>query len=167
MLLYNQTKGPLRFDNTDGVLIEWEPFGVAEVPDRLVADLKSQGFRVDVAPVPAETKAAVVAEDAASAQRRDAVEKLKSELAAARAAEAAAKATAEDALGQLGALKKAVASAEAEADAAQSKSELLAADKAALEELLTETAKKLESAEARIAQAEALAAAKKESKSSK
>lgn len=158
MKLYNQTRQPLRYDNTSGDIIEWKPFGSADVPERLVVALKEQGFPVKAVPVPPEVKATAISEDARNEQRSDQVEQLKGELATAKAEAAAGQRAAEEALAQVSGLREAVTKAEAAAALSADKLAQLELDKAAVDTLLAEMSKKLESAEARAAQAEAIVA---------
>lgn len=155
MKLYNQTRKPLRFDNTAGIKILWDPYGAANVPDDLVAALKEQGFPVGPTPVAPETKAVAIAEDASAEQRSDTVEKLKAELATVKAQAESDKKTAEAALTKVASLDDAVKAASLGMTDEKARADSLVADKAALEIQLADTAKQLESATTRIGQIEA------------
>lgn len=97
MLLHNQ-RGALVSWEAHGRTYEWAPYGACELPDDLVPLIKSEGFPVDVAPVPpkekAERTAALMVESDAAAT----IEKLRNDLAnaEARAQEARAAAEASD-----------------------------------------------------------------------
>jgi chromosome segregation ATPase len=155
MKLFNQTRKPLQFDNSSGIVIRWEPYGAANVPDELVAALRQQRFPVEVTPVAPEVRATAIAQEAAAEQRGDQLEVLKAEVATAKASEVTAKKSAEDALSQLADLQADVKAAEAKASEQHARAESLSADKRALEAKLEETAKQLESAVARVGQLEA------------
>jgi hypothetical protein len=57
MKLHNQKGAAISWEAL-GVTYEWAPYGACDVPDKLVPLLRSEGFPVDVTPVPPKEKAA-------------------------------------------------------------------------------------------------------------
>lgn len=94
MLLHNQRGAAVSWE-AHGRTYDWAPYGACDLPDDLVPLIKSEGFPVDVAPIPpkekAERSAALMAESGAAAT----IEKLRSDLATAEARAQEAKAAAE------------------------------------------------------------------------
>lgn len=97
MLLHNQRGAPVSWE-ANGVVYEWAPYGACELPDNLVPLIKSEGFPVDVAPVPPKEKADRAAALATESETVAALERARKEadLADGRAREAKAAAEAAD-----------------------------------------------------------------------
>ncbi len=97
MLLHSQRGAPLSWE-ANGVVYEWAPYGACELPDNLVPLIKSEGFPVDVAPVPPKEKADRAAALATESEAAAALEHARKDLdmANARAQEAKSAAEAAD-----------------------------------------------------------------------
>jgi hypothetical protein len=70
MLLHNQRGAAISWE-ANGQVYAWAPYGACELPDVYVPLIKSQGFPVDVVPVPPKEKAerhAALATEAEAAQ---------------------------------------------------------------------------------------------------
>lgn len=65
MLLHNQLNAPISWEAL-GAVYSWEPYGALELPDELVPLIRSEGFPVDVAPVPPREKSGRAAAEAAA-----------------------------------------------------------------------------------------------------
>jgi hypothetical protein len=96
MLLHNQTSKSIQWE-ADGATYKWDPHGSCEVPDRWRANLRDQGFPVDVTPVTPQQRAEQSATAEREAAARSELVKLQGKLADAEARASAATKEAETA----------------------------------------------------------------------
>jgi hypothetical protein len=94
MLLHNQRGASVSWE-ANGVVYEWAPYGACELPDAYVPLIKSEGFPVDVTPVPPKEKAERAAALATESDAAVEIESLRKAAATAEALAAEAKRAAE------------------------------------------------------------------------
>ncbi len=94
MLLHNQRGATVSWE-AHGRVYEWAPYGACELPDDLVPLIKSEGFPVDVVPVPPKEKAERTAALMAESDAEATIEQLRKDLATASALAQESKAAAE------------------------------------------------------------------------
>lgn len=151
MLVFNQTKNPVAFEHgTRRRPYEFEAYGPCEVPEEVFEHMKAQRFPVSVVPVPSPQKAAAVVDSERDATRADELEKLKAELSAARLEGDAAKDAATAAEKRREAAEGELATSQKTVLEQTERASRLEADCKASGELLGETARKCEEAEAAV-----------------
>lgn len=120
-----------------------------------VKHCKTRGLPLDVTQVAPEVRASESMADATAKARSDELIRLRHDLAIAQAAESAAKGELERERGEFEALKQKALKLEVSLGEQRRQVDALLADKAASDELMAESAKKLTEAEQRAKQAEA------------
>lgn len=149
MLLHNQRGATVSWE-ANGQVYEWAPYGACELPDNLVPLIKSEGFPVDVAPVPPKAKAERAAALATESEAALALQRAQKDLAdaldvaqEARAAAAAADVRATAVREEADAAKERVLALEEEV-------RTLRSDAAAFEKLIAESSAKVAKLEAQL-----------------
>lgn len=166
MLLYNQTKNPLRW-KISMTTYTCDAWGSVEIPDMFVMHCKTRGLPLDVSPVAPEVRANVGLADATSKANSDELVILRNEVELARSSEKSAKSELEKVKTSLSdaqsdATKLQVSVAEQKRVNGEQKAELQAAEK-----LLEETAKKLVESTKAVERLEATIAELKKNKPTK
>lgn len=155
MLVHNQIKQSIAFEHGRETF-KFAPHGACDVPEEAFEHMKLQRFPVAVSPVPPQEKAAAVVDEQRQAARSDEVvllkadlDKTKAELQSATEAATASEKRREELAAELQASGKALLEETARADRIEG-------DRKAAEEMLSETARKLESAETEATKLRAL-----------
>ncbi len=143
--LYNQSKNPLKWSINMTTYV-CEPYGSVVVPDMFVLHCKSRGLPLDVSPIAPEVRAQDGLAAATEAAKNDELLNLRHDLELAKASEKTTKVELERALGELGTHSEQIGKLMQALGETKRQLELVTGEKTATEQLLNETALKLEEA---------------------